>query len=129
MEKELKTTGPTSGGKKRTPLRLQPAQPVSSVVATTEWANNNAVEREFYAAIGGRLKRARLALKVPSPRDPTHQQFASLQQVVNRVTETRLCPQQLHKYEVGSARLNCFVLKQLADVLGVSVGYLMAGED
>jgi hypothetical protein len=129
MAKERKTTGPTSGGKKRTPLRLQPAQPVSSVVATTEWANNNAVEREFYAAIGGRLKRARLVLQVPSPRDPSKLQAASLQQVVDRVVVTRLCPQQLHKYEVGSARPHCFVLKQLADVLGVSVDYLMTGKD
>jgi hypothetical protein len=128
MEKELKTTGPTSGGKKRAPMRLQPAQPVSSVVATTEWANNNAVEREFYAAMGARLNRARRALKVPSPRDPTHLQSASLQQVVDRVAVTQLCPQQLQKYEVGSARPHCFVLQQLADVLGVSVDYLMKGK-
>lgn len=117
-----------SGGKKRAPLRLQPAQPVNPVVTTTEWANNNA-EREFYEAMGRRLKRARVALQVPSPRDPSKLQAASLQQVVDRVVVTRLCPQQLHKYEVGSARPHCFVLKQLADVLGVSVDYLMTGKD
>jgi transcriptional regulator with XRE-family HTH domain len=44
------------------------------------------------------------------------------------VAVTQLCPQQLQKYEVGSARPHCFVLQQLADVLGVSVDYLMKGK-
>lgn len=137
--------GQTSNGNKRAPKRAPirataeppaqsagpaPAQesvPRSPSPLKLEWRDSNNAEREFYAGLGRRLCAARhkLPIKTPGKEGRT----ASLHDVVSRMPAPQIGKQLLYKYEIGDVRPSCFILKQLADVLGVSVAYLMTGEE
>jgi hypothetical protein len=141
MQKGAKMTGQTLNGNKRAPRRPTTESPVQSAESgpikdalpsdasppKSEWRNKNNAEKEFYEALGCRLRDARLNLIIRHPGKGGR--TASLNDITSRLPTCVVNRTQLHKYETGESRPQCFVLAQLAEVLDVSVDYLLTGKE